>query len=98
MRSGIGRISLDTNDMFDVVLPIENVHGAVVVDYHLNHSKIFYADVNTDVIKVVDINDMKNTKDIITTGLQTTNGLGEFFCGFDFSFLKGIALWKEVFS
>lgn len=75
MRSGIGRISLDTKDMFDVVLPIENVHGAVVVDYHYNHSKIYYADVNTDMIKSVDLNDMKSSKDIITTGLKTTNGL-----------------------
>lgn len=75
MRSGIGRISLDTDDMFDVVLPIENVHAAIVVDYHYNYSKLFYADVSIDVIKSVDMNNLKNTKNIVTTGLETTNGL-----------------------
>lgn len=75
MRSGIGRISLDTPDMFDVVLAISGVHGAVVLDYHYNQSKIFFADVNIDVIKVVDMTDMKNSKPIITTGLMTPNGL-----------------------
>lgn len=61
--------------MFDVVLPIENVHAAVVLDFHYNQSKLFYADVNVDVIKSVDMNDMKNTKNIVSTGLRTPSGL-----------------------
>ena len=52
LRSGIGRISLDTAEMFDVVLPIDGVHGAVVVDFHHNKSWLFFADVNADAIKV----------------------------------------------
>lgn len=75
LRSGIGRISLDTVDMFDVVLPINGVYGAVVLDYHYNKSKIFYADVNIDVIKSVDMNETINTKTIVSTDLQTPNGL-----------------------
>lgn len=61
--------------MFDVVLPINGVYGAVVLDYHYNQSKIFYADVNIDVIKSVDMNETLNTKTIVSTGLQTPNGL-----------------------
>lgn len=53
LRSGIGRISLDTPEMFDVVLPIDGVHGAVVVDYHHKKNWLFYADVNADAIKRV---------------------------------------------
>lgn len=72
MRGGIGRISFDTDDMLDVVLPIENVHAAIVLDYHYNHSKLYYADVNIDVIKEVDLKNVKNTRNIISNGLKTT--------------------------
>lgn len=75
MRGGIGRISFDTEDMLDVVLPIENVHAAIVLDYHYNQSKLYYADVNIDVIKEVDLKNVKSTRNIITSGLKTTNGL-----------------------
>lgn len=74
-RSGIGRISLDTPDMFDVVLPIDGVYGAVVVDYHYNQSKMYYADVKIDVIKQVDLSDMSKVKTIISSGLMTPNGV-----------------------
>ncbi|XP_037029978.1 low-density lipoprotein receptor-related protein 4 isoform X2 [Bradysia coprophila] len=75
LRSGIGQISLDTPDLFDVVLPIEDVHGAVVLDYHYNESKIFYADVHADAIKVVNMKNMSSSKTIISTGLSTPNGI-----------------------
>ncbi|XP_031629327.1 low-density lipoprotein receptor-related protein 4 isoform X2 [Contarinia nasturtii] len=75
MRGGIGRISFDTDDMLDVALPIENVHAAIVLDYHYNKSKLYYADVNVDVIKEVDLKNVKNTKTIVSSGLKTTNGL-----------------------
>lgn len=75
LRSGIGRISLDTPDLFDVVLPIDEVHGAVVLDYHYNLSKLFYADVNVDVIRVVDMTNMTDVRTIVGTGLATPNGL-----------------------
>lgn len=75
MRSGIGRISLDTDDMLDVQLPINDVHSVVVVDYHLTDSKIFYADVGSQVIRSVDMINTSKTEDIITTSIQTVNGL-----------------------
>lgn len=75
MRSGIGRISLDTPDLFDVVLPIEDVHGSVVLDYHYDQSKIVYADVHIDAIKIVDMKNMSHVQTIISTGLHTPNGI-----------------------
>lgn len=75
MRGEIGRISFDTNDMLHVALPIDNVHAAIVLDYHYNYSKLYYADVNIDVIREVDLKNVKNTKNIVSTGLKTTNGL-----------------------
>lgn len=75
LRSGIGRISLDTADLFDVVLPIDEVHGAVVLDYHYNLSKLYYADVQIDTIKMVDMKNMSDVRTIVSTGLNTPNGL-----------------------
>jgi DNA-binding beta-propeller fold protein YncE len=75
LRSGIGRISLDTPEMFDVVLPIDGVHGAVVVDYHYNRSQLFYADVNIDAIRRVNMKDTTDSKIIVSTGLNTPNGI-----------------------
>lgn len=75
MRSGIGRIALDTTDFFDVVLPIDAVHGAVVLDYHIENNLIIYADVNVDAIKTVNIENPSETRTIVSTGLHTPNGL-----------------------
>lgn len=75
LRSGIGRISLDTPELFDVVLPIDGVHGAVVVDYHHAKNFLFYADVNADAIKRVNMKNYNDIKTIISTGLNTPNGI-----------------------
>lgn len=75
LRSGIGRISLDTTEMFDVVLPIDGVHGAVVVDYHHAKGFLFYADVNADAIKRVNMRDFNDIKTIVSSGLNTPNGI-----------------------
>lgn len=75
LRSGIGRVSLDTTDYFDIVLPIDDVQGSVVLDYHYNKSLIFYADVHIDAIRMIDMHNMSSTKTIISTGLNTPNGI-----------------------
>ncbi|XP_055684209.1 low-density lipoprotein receptor-related protein 4 [Lutzomyia longipalpis] len=73
-RNGIGQISLESSDFFDVMLPIEGVHGGVALDYHFNESRLFYADVNIDVIKSVNLENPSETRTIIT-GLNIPNGL-----------------------
>lgn len=75
LRSGIGRISLDTPELFDVVLPIDGIHGAVVLDFHYRKHTIFYADVNIDSIRRVNMLDYRETKTLVSTGLNTPNGL-----------------------
>lgn len=75
LRSGIGRISLDTPEMFDVVLPIESIYGAVVVDYHFDKNYLFYADVNADAIKRINMKNYNDVKTIVSTGLNTPNGI-----------------------
>lgn len=75
MRTGIGRIALDTDDYFDVVLPIEGVHGAVVLDYHYKNHLIVYADVNVDAINTVNIENPNESRTIVSSGLHTPNGI-----------------------
>jgi low-density lipoprotein receptor-related protein 4 len=75
LRTGIGRISLDTPEMFDVVLPIEGVFGAVVVDFHYKKNWLFYADVNADAIKRVNMKNFNDVKTIVSNGLSTPNGI-----------------------
>lgn len=75
LRSGIGRISLDTPEMFDVVLPIDGVHGAVVVDFHHSKNFLFYADVNADAIKRVNMKNFNDVKTIVSESLNTPNGI-----------------------
>lgn len=75
LRTGIGQISLDTPEMFDVVLPIEGVHGAVVIDFHYEQNLLFYADVNADAIKRVNMKNFNDVKTIVSTDLNTPNGI-----------------------
>jgi low-density lipoprotein receptor-related protein 4 len=75
LRSGIGRISLDTPEMFDVVLPIDGVHGAVVIDFHYEHNLLFYADVNADAVKRVNMKNFNDVKTIVSSDLNTPNGI-----------------------
>lgn len=75
LRSGIGIISLSSPYIHDVVLSIPGVHGSVMVDYHYNKSQLFYADVNIDAIKMVNMYDVSRVENVITTGIDTPNGL-----------------------
>ncbi|XP_055910482.1 low-density lipoprotein receptor-related protein 4 [Eupeodes corollae] len=74
-RSGIGMISLNTPDFMDVVLPIKGVHGAVVLDFHYKKSLLFFADVNLDIIRRVNLLNFTDNKVIVDSGLLTPNGL-----------------------
>ncbi|EDW86389.2 uncharacterized protein Dwil_GK17732 [Drosophila willistoni] len=75
LRSGIGMISLNSGDYMDVVLPISGVHGAVVLDYHYRNNWLFFADVNLDVIRRVNLLNFTDNKVIVSTDLLTPNGI-----------------------
>ncbi|XP_017469873.1 PREDICTED: low-density lipoprotein receptor-related protein 4-like [Rhagoletis zephyria] len=74
-RSGIGMISLNMPDYMDVVLPINAVHGAVVLDYHFRKKLLYFADVNTDVIRRVDLTNLSDSRAIVNKELLTPNGI-----------------------
>ncbi|XP_022224795.1 low-density lipoprotein receptor-related protein 4 isoform X1 [Drosophila obscura] len=75
LRSGIGMISLNTGDYMDVVLPINGVHGAVVLDYLYRKNFLFFADVNLDVIRRVNLLNFTDSKVIVSTDVLTPNGI-----------------------
>lgn len=68
-------ISLNSGDYMDVVLPINGVHGAVVLDYHYRKNMLFFADVNLDVIRRVNLLNLSESKVIISTDVLTPNGI-----------------------
>ena len=45
------RVSLDTEELWDVTLPILDIQNSISVDFHWNKQIIFYSDVNLDVIR-----------------------------------------------
>ncbi|XP_075213619.1 low-density lipoprotein receptor-related protein 4-like [Lycorma delicatula] len=74
-RSTLTRVSFDTPEMWDVALPISDVHNAIAVDFHWNKSLIFYSDVLLDVIRSVDMWNMSNVRNVVDGNLSTPNGL-----------------------
>lgn len=68
-------ISLNTVDFMDVVLPITGVHGAVVLDFHYRKNWLFFADVNLDIIRRVNLRNNTDSKVIVNTDLLTPNGI-----------------------
>lgn len=50
-RSTLARVSLDTPELWDVTLPIPDVHNAIAVDFHWKSQKIYYTDVFMDIIR-----------------------------------------------
>ncbi|XP_021915388.1 low-density lipoprotein receptor-related protein 4 isoform X2 [Zootermopsis nevadensis] len=74
-RSTLARVSLDTPELWDVTLPIPDVHNAIAVDFHWKSQKIYYTDVFLDIIRSVDMHNLTSTKTIISTNLTTPDGL-----------------------
>lgn len=52
-RGSIRRISLDTPDRTDVFLPLSNLQNVIAIDYDFSEGKIYYTDVQLDVIRWV---------------------------------------------
>ena len=53
MRNSIAQISLDTDVLWDVQLQVPHVYNAVAVDYLWAEQRLFYTDVQIDVIRSV---------------------------------------------
>lgn len=74
-QSALARISLDTKDMWDVTLPIKNIHHAIGIDFHWGEQLIFYSDVKRKKIASVNMRNLSEVTDIVTTNLSAPNGL-----------------------
>ncbi|XP_068085893.1 low-density lipoprotein receptor-related protein 4 [Anabrus simplex] len=74
-RSTLARVSLDTPELWDVTLPIPDVHNAIAVDFHWKKQKIYYTDVHLDIIRGVDMLNLSNTEILVSTNLTTPDGL-----------------------
>lgn len=74
-RTTLARVSLDTPELWDVTLPIDNIHNAVGIDFHWDKKTIFYTDVEMDIIRSVNMTDFSDTKVVISMNLTKTDGL-----------------------
>ncbi|XP_033107213.1 low-density lipoprotein receptor-related protein 4-like [Anneissia japonica] len=73
-RNKIRRISLDTPEHVDVVLPVPDLINVIAIDFDSLDEKIYYTDVYNDVIRRMDY-DGSNVEDIITSNLTTVDGI-----------------------
>ncbi|XP_071809054.1 low-density lipoprotein receptor-related protein 4-like isoform X2 [Asterias amurensis] len=75
------RISMDTDEHIDVILPIrEDIESAVALDFDSVEQRIYYTDVFLNVIRRVDY-DGSNSETIVSTSLGTTEGLAVDWIG-----------------
>ncbi|XP_038051609.1 low-density lipoprotein receptor-related protein 4-like [Patiria miniata] len=80
-RNTLRRISMDTDDHLDVILPIqEDIENAVTLDFDSVECKIYYTDVYLNVIRRVNY-DGSEGETIISTSLGTTEGLAVDWIG-----------------
>ncbi|KAJ8946706.1 hypothetical protein NQ318_006964 [Aromia moschata] len=80
-RYAISRISLDTNDTWDVTLPIEEVRNVIDVDYHWEKKLIFYTDIERNVIQSVSMYNLSDVKTIVGTNLKSPDGIAVDWIG-----------------
>lgn len=79
-RNSIRRIALDLPDMTDVYLPLPDLQNVVAIDYDYADKKLYYTDVQLDVIRCANLNgSVMDT--VISSGLKTTDGLAVDWIG-----------------
>lgn len=74
-RSALARVSLDTMELWDVTLPINDIHHVIDVDFHWNKQLLYFTDVEKDTIQSVNMKNLSDIKDVIATNLSAPNGL-----------------------
>lgn len=74
-RSALARVSLDTRELWDVTLPIENIYNAIAVDFHWEQKLIIFTDVQLRVIRSVNMFNYSQTHTIVSTNLTTPDGI-----------------------
>lgn len=74
-RYALVQISLDTNDLWDVTLPVFDIHNVIDVDFHWKKKIIFYTDIERNVIESVSMNNLSDIRIIVSKNLSTPDGI-----------------------
>lgn len=74
-RSALVRISLDTPELWDVTLPIDEVEHASDVDFHWQKQLLYFTNNEKDIIYSVDMFNLSNITPIIHTNLSSPNAI-----------------------
>ncbi|XP_019869028.2 low-density lipoprotein receptor-related protein 4 isoform X2 [Aethina tumida] len=67
----LSRISLDTDDVWDYTLQIEQLQNAVDVDFHWEKKKIFFTDIEQHLIQVMSMQNFSDIKPIVQVNLSS---------------------------
>ncbi|KAH9496257.1 Low-density lipoprotein receptor- protein 6 [Bulinus truncatus] len=73
-RSDLRKISLDTPDHTDVVLPLQDVHHAITLDYHISTGLVYWTDDEVGNIKRAYMNG-SGEEAIVSTEMGNPDGL-----------------------
>ncbi|KAB0798924.1 hypothetical protein PPYR_06804 [Photinus pyralis] len=74
-RAALARVSLDTEELWDVTLPITNIHHVIDVDFHWEKKLIYITDVDRDVIQSINMKNLSEVTDVVSQNLSTPNGI-----------------------
>lgn len=74
-RSALARISLSTEELWEVTLPVENIKHAIDVDFHWKKQLIFYTDVKNQRIQTVNMKNLTENKIVINQNVSAPNGI-----------------------
>lgn len=58
-----------------MTLPIEHIQNAIAVDYHWEKQRIFYADVDLNIIASINMKNFSDHKVILTDNISEPNGI-----------------------
>ena len=74
-RAGLTRISLDSQEYWDVTLPINDIINAIDVDFHWRKQLIFYTDTKSKQIRSVDTRNFSNNNVVIFDGISESSSI-----------------------
>lgn len=79
-RGSICRVTLDLPDHSDVYLPLPNLQNVISIEYDYSEQKLYYTDVQLDVIKRADLNG-SNVETVASGKMKTTDGIAVDWIG-----------------
>lgn len=74
-RYSLVRISMDTEDYWDVTLQTGNINRAIDVDYHYEKQLIFFTDVEQHKIQSVSMKNLLNITTIVSENITSPDGI-----------------------